>query len=102
MNIFKFGPFPFRIFNIGKIKFADDNSSTNPADVYSFIIEMNALLGIGLFSTVIHSLIYDWTFLKIYLLLLPLYLVFILLTRNIKENPKRKTLMLATWNGKKS
>jgi hypothetical protein len=63
---------------------------------------MNALLGIGLFSTVIHSLIYDWTFLKIYLLLLPLYLVFILLTKNIKENPKRKTLMLATWNGKKS
>ena len=41
MNIFKFGPFPFRIFNIGKIKFADDNSSTNPADVYSFIIEKN-------------------------------------------------------------
>ena len=63
---------------------------------------MNALLGIGLFSTVIHSLIYDWTFLKIYLQLLPLYLVFILLTRNLKENPKRKTLMQATWNGKKS
>jgi cell shape-determining protein MreD len=61
---------------------------------------MNALFGIGIVASIIHGVLFDGTFWKIYGVLFVIYLVFVLATRNMRDNPKRKTIMAATWNGK--
>lgn len=63
---------------------------------------MNALFGIGIVSAVMHAFLYDPTFLIIYGLLVAGWFYFVTKTREMKENPKRKTLMASTWNGKHS
>lgn len=61
---------------------------------------MNALYGLAILATVVHGVIFDGSFWKIYGYVFISYLIFILATMNWKENPKRKILMAATWNGK--
>lgn len=61
---------------------------------------MNALFGVWIASTLVYGYLYDPTFYIIYAILLVAYTVFIFKTKNARENPKRKTLMAATWNGK--
>jgi cell shape-determining protein MreD len=61
---------------------------------------MNALYGIGILASVIHGIIYDGTYWKIYGVLFLVYLVFVMVTRDMRDNPKRRTIMAATWNGK--
>jgi hypothetical protein len=61
---------------------------------------MNALYGLAILATVVHGVIFDGSFWKIYGCVFISYLIFILATMNWKENPKRKILMAATWNGK--
>ena len=61
---------------------------------------MNALVGIGIFSSFIHCLTCDFKFLIIYFTLIALYSVFMIKSRVGRDNGKRKTLMIATWNGK--
>ncbi len=62
---------------------------------------INALFGLAYLTHFIKVILFDFTWLKIYFSIVVVYLVFVLVTRNMKENPKRKTLMIATWNGKK-
>jgi len=59
---------------------------------------MNALYGLAILATVVHGVIFDGSFWKIYGCVFISYLIFILATMNWKENPKRKILMAATWN----
>jgi ABC-type transport system involved in Fe-S cluster assembly fused permease/ATPase subunit len=61
---------------------------------------MNALFGIGIAASIIHGVLFDGTFWKIYGVLLVVYLLFVLVTRDMRDNPKRKTIMAATWSGK--
>jgi hypothetical protein len=61
---------------------------------------INAFYGIGYFSAVIYGLLIDGTYWKIYLTLFIVYLVFVSMSRVMKDNPKRKTLIAATWQGK--
>ena len=61
---------------------------------------MNAFYGIGIVSSVVYGMLVDGTYWKIYTVLTVLYLVFVLCSRNKRDNPKRKTIMAATWNGK--
>ena len=58
---------------------------------------INAFYGIGYFSAVIYGLLIDGTYWKIYATLLVAYLIFVFSQRVIKDNPKRKTLIAATW-----
>ena len=60
---------------------------------------MNALFGIAIVSSLMNGL-NDPTYWLIYTLCLILWTVFIVKTKNVRDNGKRKTLMAATWNGK--
>ena len=61
---------------------------------------MNSLFGIGYASAIIYGIFVDGTYWKIYGVLFVGYLAFVSMTRVMKDNPKRKTLIAATWNGK--
>lgn len=61
---------------------------------------MNAFYGLAIAASLIHGILFDGSFWKIYFCNLFIYTLFVMLTRSTKENPKRKTLMIATWNGK--
>ena len=61
---------------------------------------MNALIGLLLLAGVLYGALVDGTFWKIYGVLVTLYLVFVMLARDIRENPKRKTILAATWSRK--
>jgi hypothetical protein len=61
---------------------------------------MNALYGIGIAASIAQGILYDGTYWKIYGVLFVLYLVFVLLNREIRDNPKRKIIMASTWSGK--
>jgi len=61
---------------------------------------MNALFGIGIAASIIHGVLFDGTFWKIYGTIFVFYLLFVLVTRNMRDNPKRKTIMAASWSGK--
>ena len=60
---------------------------------------MNALYGIGIAASILHGILYDGTYWKIYGVLFVLYLAFVLLNREMRDNPKRKIIMAATWSG---
>ena len=61
---------------------------------------MNALIGLLLLAGVLYGALVDGTFWKIYGVLVTVYLVFVMLARDIRENPKRKTILAATWSRK--
>jgi len=46
----------------------------------------------------IYGLFFDWGYWKIFFTNLIIYFIFVMVTRSGKENPKRKTLMIASWN----
>ena len=62
---------------------------------------MNALWGIGLASNILYGVFVDGTYWKIYFALLALYTVFFFSQRVTRDNGKRKTIMISTWNGKR-
>jgi hypothetical protein len=53
-------------------------------------------------TSIIHSLIYDTTYWRIYLTNVLLYSAFVILTRNSKENPKKKSLWIASFDDSNS
>jgi hypothetical protein len=61
---------------------------------------MNALIGIGYVSLCLHGIFIDSTWFKIYTVLFLCYLGFVIKNRDMRDNPKRKTLNIATWGGK--
>jgi len=61
---------------------------------------MNALFGLAIAASVIHGILFDGTFWKIYGVLFILYLALVLFTRNMRDNHKRKIIMASTWSGK--
>ena len=58
---------------------------------------MNAFMGLLIVAGMIYGAIVDGTFWKIYAVLCVFWLVFVLVQRDAKENPKRKTLLIAQW-----
>ena len=58
----------------------------------------NALLFTCLFSGVIYGIVIDGTFWKIYAVLVALYSIYVLVQRDTKENPRRKTILISTWD----
>ena len=62
---------------------------------------MNALWGIGLASNILYGVFVDGTYWKIYFALLALYTVLFFSQRVTRDNGKRKTIMISTWNGKR-
>ena len=61
---------------------------------------MNALIGLLILSGVVYGIVVDGTFWKIYAVLASVYLVYSLWQRDARENPKRKTILISTWNCK--
>ena len=61
---------------------------------------MNALLAILIYAGIVHGIFVDGTYWKIYFALLAMYTVFVTLAKNSKQNPKRKSLIIASWSGK--
>jgi uncharacterized membrane protein YfcA len=61
---------------------------------------MNALNFLFILAGFFYGIFIDGTFLKIYFALVAVYTVIVLLTRNQKENVKRKNIMISTWSGK--
>ena len=61
---------------------------------------MNALLQLFIWTGIIYGIFVDGTFWKIYFTLLVAYTAWWKITRNERDNPKRKTIMISTWSGK--
>jgi cell shape-determining protein MreD len=61
---------------------------------------MNALFGIGIIAAIIYGIVRDAFFWKIYGVLFLLYLLFVLISVNRKDNHKRRTMTLSTWSRK--
>ena len=61
---------------------------------------MNALIGLLILTGIIYGIWVDATFWTIYALVLTIYTIFVTTQKNSKENPKRKTVMISTWNCK--
>lgn len=59
---------------------------------------INACLGVGYAAALVYGMLVDGVYWKIYCCLLVCYLAFVTLTRETRDNPKRKTLTIATWN----
>jgi len=59
---------------------------------------INACIGIGYAAAVVYGMLVDGAYWKIYCCILVCYLTFVTLTRETRDNPKRKTLTIATWN----
>ena len=58
----------------------------------------NALLFTCLFSGIIYGIAIDGTFWYIYSILVALYSIYVLIQKDIKENPRRKTILISTWD----
>ncbi len=61
---------------------------------------MNALIGLLILAGALYGVLFDGTFWKIYGALVALYFVFINLYKTGKENPKRKTILISSWDCK--
>ena len=61
---------------------------------------MNALIVLLLIAGIIYGMLFDGTFWKIYAILVSGYLIFVLVSRDTKENPNRKTIMISSWDCK--
>lgn len=59
---------------------------------------MNALLGLLIAAGVVYGVWIDATFWKIYGVMVFFYTIFVLYQRDRKENPKRKTIVISSWN----
>ena len=59
---------------------------------------MNALMGLMILTGIIYGIFIDATFWKIYCCLVTVYLIFVLVQRDARDNPKRKTILISTWN----
>jgi hypothetical protein len=58
---------------------------------------MNALVGLFFFTFILYSIIYDWTFMKLYLIVVAIYYVLTQFQGFHKLNSKRKKMAIATW-----
>ena len=58
----------------------------------------NALVFLALMSGIIYGIAIDGTFWKIYSVLVAIYTVFNLVIKDIKENPRRKSILISTWD----
>ena len=61
---------------------------------------MNAFLQMFIYTAMVYGVFVDGTFWKIYITMVAAYTAWVLITRNSRDNPKRKTIMISTWNGK--
>ena len=61
---------------------------------------MNALVGLLILAGLLYGIIIDGTFWKIYGILVTIYLCFIIFYTKKNENPKRKVLLMSTWDCK--
>ena len=61
---------------------------------------MNALWGLFILTGIIYGVFIDATFWKIYLILLVLWTIYVNLQKNGRDNPRRKSLLIASWAGK--
>jgi cell shape-determining protein MreD len=61
---------------------------------------MNALLGLGILAAIIYGVIFDATYWKIYGICFVVYLLFVMLMTNRRDNHKRRILTLSTWSCK--
>lgn len=59
---------------------------------------MNALIGLMILTGIIYGIFVDATFWKIYALVVSIYLIFVLWQRDARDNPKRKTILISTWD----
>ena len=59
---------------------------------------MNALYGLLWLAGLIYGIFVDSTFWKIYGVVVFCYFCFVLWQRDARENPKRKTMLISTWN----
>ena len=59
---------------------------------------MNAFKGCLILASLLYGIFVDSTFWKIYGAVVACYFVFVLWQRDGRENPKRKTLLISTWN----
>ena len=59
---------------------------------------MNALIGCLIIAGILYGIFVDSTFWKIYGAVIVCYTGFVLWQRDARENPKRKTILIATWN----
>jgi hypothetical protein len=61
---------------------------------------MNALLGLGLIAAIIYGFWIDSTYWKIYGICFVVYLLFVMVSTNRRDNHKRRILTLSTWSCK--
>ena len=61
---------------------------------------MNALIGLLILTGMIYGIFVDATFWKIYGVLVVLYLIFVMVQKNSRENTKRTTMLISTWGCK--
>lgn len=61
---------------------------------------MNAFKGCFILAGILYGIFVDATFWKFYAAVVVSYLVFVLVQREGRDNPKRKTMTIATWNCK--
>ena len=61
---------------------------------------MNGLKGCAILAGILYGIFVDGTFWKWYAAVVCAYMVFVLVQRDGRENPKRKTLLIGTWNCK--
>lgn len=63
---------------------------------------MNAFYGLAIATSLINGLLFDWSFWGIYFLVFLAYCAMWYITMPKKDQSKRKTIMISTWNGKKT
>ena len=61
---------------------------------------MNAFKGCLILAGILYGIFVDGTFWKYYAAVVACYVVFVLVQRDGRENPKRKTILIGTWNRK--
>ena len=61
---------------------------------------MNGFKGCAILAAILYGIFVDGTYLKWFAAVVCCYTVFVLVYRDGKENPKRKTLLIGTWNCK--
>jgi hypothetical protein len=61
---------------------------------------MNALWGIAIATSIIHGLLYDWTYWQLYFKWTLYYAIFSLAWSYMQMNPKFKHIWASSWAGK--
>lgn len=61
---------------------------------------MNALMGLLIAAGIVYGIWVDGTFWKIYGTMVACYFVFVLVLKDRRENPKRKTIVISSWSCK--